>query len=273
LLCLGDDASDAEMDYQYLLLENSNGRRSELTSILKKSRQTIRLSDNMMLPSRESSIEFSTPLLADEVVSAAVLQLQNDSARFSAAVKEKYRYALINHNCVTELVMNLNRSFSDSDAVKDALGDYIDPRTDRVTVPHDFFYQVSLRYHIEKITRYPSRRIETLESMSMTESSLTLWLREGNTKSSTIYRKRQEDTPFLFFTDNSTWSRPVLGIANLTWAAVSGISGIVTLPADGGERMYQGARGIMYSLPELLFFNIRKGTYQHDALSTSEHQL
>jgi len=33
------------------------------------------------------------------------------------------------------------------------------------------------------------------------------------------------------------------------------------MPIDGGERFYQGLRGMFYSIPELFFSNIRKGTY------------
>jgi hypothetical protein len=36
--------------------------------------------------------------------------------------------------------------------------------------------------------------------------------------------------------------------------------GFVTWPADGGARLDAGLRGILYSLPELAFVNLRKGT-------------
>ena len=55
--------------------------------------------------------------------------------------------------------------------------------------------------------------------------------------------------------------RPILGITNFLWGTANSIGGVFTLPIDGGERFHQGLRGMFYSLPELVFGNIRKGTY------------
>jgi len=76
-----------------------------------------------------------------------------------------------------------------------------------------------------------------------------------------LYMRRNEDTPFIFFTDDARLLRPIFGVTNLLWGAANGIGGLFTLPIDGGERFYQGLRGMFYSLPELFFSNIRKGTY------------
>jgi hypothetical protein len=34
------------------------------------------------------------------------------------------------------------------------------------------------------------------------------------------------------------------------------------LPADGGETLWAGLRGVVFSLPELVFQNIRKGSFE-----------
>jgi hypothetical protein len=39
------------------------------------------------------------------------------------------------------------------------------------------------------------------------------------------------------------------------------VVGVFSLPVDSGERLHQSLRGMFYSLPELMFGNIRKGTY------------
>ena len=126
---------------------------------------------------------------------------------------------------------------------------------------------------IEQVSRYPSRRIMQVETMEAQSSPAAVWFREGNTVSTTLYKSRGEDTPFLFFTDDVIWARPILGLANLLWSAAHGLAGIVTLPAEGTEPVHQAARGMFYSLPELVFFNIRKGTYLHDAIHEGEHEL
>jgi len=79
--------------------------------------------------------------------------------------------------------------------------------------------------------------------------------------SATLYRPQLEDSAFLFFTDDQILPRPVLGAANLVWGGLYTALGIVLSPFDRGEQFVQGIRGMFYSVPELFFGNIRKGTY------------
>ena len=74
------------------------------------------------------------------------------------------------------------------------------------------------------------------------------------------YRAGADDSTFLFFTDDALATRPLFGAANLVVALADGVLGLATWPADGGRRLRAGARGALYSLPELAFVNIRKGT-------------
>jgi hypothetical protein len=37
-------------------------------------------------------------------------------------------------------------------------------------------------------------------------------------------------------------------------------AGLFTLPIDGGDLLRAGLKGVIFSLPELVFFNIRKGS-------------
>ena len=57
------------------------------------------------------------------------------------------------------------------------------------------------------------------------------------------------------------WRRPLFGLANLGFATGSGVVGIAAAPFDGAQRARAAGSGIWYSLPELVFFNIRKGTF------------
>src|SRR5262249_39722201 len=39
--------------------------------------------------------------------------------------------------------------------------------------------------------------------------------------------------------------------------------GLVALPVDGGATLWAGLKGALFSLPELFFQNIRKGSFEH----------
>jgi hypothetical protein len=262
----------AETDYHYLQIENVNGRLAEIAGAVNAG-QGIRLSSDMMLPSRSRTVRMTVPILKDDVLDDALVSIDNDLSLLERDFENKYRYRLIDRNCVNELLKNLNSSFSGEAETEAALGDWIDPVDDRVVIPHNFFYQVSTRYNVEQVRRYPSRRIAEVEAMKDQSDTAELWFREGNTLSTTVYRSRTDDTPFLFFTDDVKWARPVLGLANLVWSTAHGLAGIFTLPVKGVEPVHQALRGMFYSLPELVFFNIRKGTYLHDAINEGEHEL
>jgi hypothetical protein len=55
--------------------------------------------------------------------------------------------------------------------------------------------------------------------------------------------------------------RPLLGLANLGYAAARSLYGLAAAPFDGAKRLRAAGAGAWYSLPELAFFNIRKGTF------------
>jgi hypothetical protein len=52
-----------------------------------------------------------------------------------------------------------------------------------------------------------------------------------------------------------------LGAANLSVGIGAAVAGLATLPADRGHLLWAGLRGALFSLPELAFVNLRKGTY------------
>jgi hypothetical protein len=86
-------------------------------------------------------------------------------------------------------------------------------------------------------------------------------LRETNTLTGTIYRPNPDDSVFLFFTDDVVAPRPLFGLANLAVGLGAGVVGLATLPVDRGALLRAGAWGALWSLPELVFVNIRKGSF------------
>src|SRR5262249_16346672 len=78
---------------------------------------------------------------------------------------------------------------------------------------------------------------------------------------STLYRKAPDDSAFLFFTDDAVATRPVLGVLNVVAGLGVAAAGLAMLPIDHGDLLKSGLRGVLFSLPELGFFNIRKGSF------------
>jgi len=101
-----------------------------------------------------------------------------------------------------------------------------------------------------------------LAKMRRDENPVWVFLRESNVVTSTLYRVQPRDSIFLFFTDDLVVPRPLFGAVNLvTGLAASGV-GLTMLPVDGGETLWAGLRGVIFSLPELVFQNIRKGSFE-----------
>ena len=88
-------------------------------------------------------------------------------------------------------------------------------------------------------------------------------LRESNTFSSTLYAYNPDDAFFVFFTDDSLVLRPVFGLFNTAAGMGQSVLGFLSWPFDAGKNLKSGATGVLMSLPELLFFNMRKGSYKY----------
>ena len=100
-----------------------------------------------------------------------------------------------------------------------------------------------------------------LARMYRQDNKARVYLRESNTLSSTLYRRNPADSAFLFFTDDVVPPiRPLLGAVNIVAALGVSAAGLFALPVDGGDLLRAGLRGVLFSLPELVFFNIRKGS-------------
>jgi hypothetical protein len=90
-----------------------------------------------------------------------------------------------------------------------------------------------------------------------------VYLRETSTLTSTIYRPNDTDSFFLFFTDGAVLGRPFYGLANLAAGLGQTVWGVARSPVDRGHTLRAGALGMVYSLPELLLINVRKGTFEY----------
>ena len=173
-----------------------------------------------------------------------------------------YPFDLITENCTTEIFSTLNRQYSfNTEKIKMVLGGKIEGRENLNFIPFVANYHVGKVYRTGDQKIIESFRIRNMQKMKETENPLWVEVRESNTLLSKTYKSNSNDSFFIFFTDDTFLLRPIYGTFNL----VAGISqfgyGIFTFPFDRGNTIKMGSYGVLFSLPELVFFNIRKGTF------------
>jgi hypothetical protein len=182
---------------------------------------------------------------------------------YRAAVRAWRSYELVTRNCVTEL-------FAVAESAAGGGGDALAAQravlgTSVARRPWNAIPFVAAG-GVDESRRVVGR--ETWPSFSQIARSrrrdrapgLGGWLAERTTLTAVDYRPASTDSTFLFFTDDTPAARPLLGTVNLAVASANALLGLVTWPVDGGHRLQAGARGALFSLPELAFCNIRKGS-------------
>ena len=122
---------------------------------------------------------------------------------------------------------------------------------------------------MSEIGEIPSFRRTRLEALSARDGRLRTRLRESNTLSSSLYRGDGEGSS-IRYTNARGGIRPrrwalrsrerqstafnlLTGIGQMAW-------GLVKAPFDGGAELTAGAEGVVFSVPELAFVNLRKGS-------------
>jgi hypothetical protein len=185
-------------------------------------------------------------------------------------------YQLVSRNCVSELFALVDETFAnairergealDADAVaresEIRLGGYIDPSFAPGVIPFVSSQRVRKSWRVVAIDELPSLRRARAAQLRAQEDPTWVALRESNTLTSTLYTPGGDDSLFVFFTDDGAALRPLLGAFNLTAALVGTGVGLLRLPFDGGRALDAALRGAFFSLPELAFQNIRKGTFE-----------
>ncbi len=215
----------------------------------------------MTLPTRPEVVLFPFTGIAKETLRHNISQVQQELLELRERSETLYGYNLVWRNCATELIRSLNSTFPDSVSGRESLGGWLEPDSGLLFIPFIFYEQSLSAYSLQHEQFLQARRLRNLERQYEEGNDLWVWLRESNTLSSTLYDSRAKDTAFLFFTDDSFLFRPFQGALNIVYAALHGVVGIGLIPFDGGAHANQALRGIFYSLPELAFGNIRKGSY------------
>jgi hypothetical protein len=241
----------------YNLLEEAAGvierdeRGSAGAELLEVSRQQV--------PARARSVALGAHALThDAPLATARARLASAEQR----LRERWGYALLQRNCITELADLTAAAFASLDAADAALGGRIPHDEPLAVVPAVFFARVSERLRIARIEHRPSYRVSSLAVLTERDPRIWTRARESIAPLSQLYTPRWRDGAFLLFTDDVFWRRPLYGTANLAYGLGYAAMGLVSSPVDGGARARAGLTGALWSLPELGFQNVRKGTFE-----------
>jgi hypothetical protein len=258
----------------YIRLENAANRFLALRSAMQAGKPFRSPAAAGM---NSAMVEPIPPAVGRTRLSTLIGQAKNYREAYELRLRALYRYDLIGRNCVSEIFRVIDgalagqpggsgradagetESRARSESIR-RLGGYVG-RESLNFIPFVSFRTVGAAYRVAQTLELPSYRRRRLDRDYARENPVLVGLRESNVLSSTLYRWHRGDSAFLFFTDDAVWLRPIEGGANVLVALGQGMTGLATLPWDSGKNLRQGAKGLLMSLPELLFFNIRKGSY------------
>ena len=191
-------------------------------------------------------------------------------AEYAARLQRLYGYHLFTRNCVTEIFREIDLALAQAPDARVAvreesmrrLGGHVE-MTGLRFIPAVSADTVADTYTVSETIAIPSYRQARLARLYREEPPLRVFLRESNTLTSTLYQRNPEDSYFLFFTDDTLAARPLFGMLNLATGLGATLAGVATLPFDRGKTLWAGLKGVVFSLPELAFFNIRKGSFDY----------
>jgi hypothetical protein len=245
--------ADAPIEPDYAWLETATNRREDIRRGL-AANGPIRIHGDRLQPrGLGTASDLPRPTLGPGDLDAA--QTRRDA--HERRLREAFGYALLDHNCATEIFATLEAEFPGEESRR-YLGGHITPGASLNYIPTVAFDTVVATYRVAEIGEIPSYRRARIEAQSATHP-LVVGLRESTTLTSSFYRRNPHDTFFVFFTQDAPVLRPVLGAFNLAAATGELALGVLRAPFDRGAMAWSGLKGFATSLPELVFVNLRKG--------------
>lgn len=251
-------AAAAPAERELVALEDTADRCVELTRGLAEARD-VRVAGDLLVPSRPGPMrDVVVPRVPRARLAVAARAAADAHRAYARAFVDAYRYDLVRRNCVTETFATIEAVLGpDADA---ALGGRVTGTGERV-IPALARRGVRRRWRLAASDTTPSYRSLRVAELARAGNPFVVRLRESNVLTSTIYRPSPDDSAFLFFTDDALALRPVLGAANLVVGAGATLLGLLQAPLDRGAALERGARGMLWSVPELFFVNVRKGSF------------
>ncbi len=220
------------------------------------------------LPDRATTVrELPLPDLDPKILRRAAETAKLRERAYLTAVKRDFGYQLVSNNCVTEIFATIGREWNPAIA-GDHPGETDDPDGLLDFIPVVAYRKVLDTHADAEASEIPSLRRFQLEQMYAAENDLGVYLRESNTLTSTIYRRNDSEPFFLFFTEEAAPLRPVYGALNFAAGIGEMALGIFRAPWDRGRMFTSGIKGAVFSLPELVFVNLRKGILEYAPAET-----
>lgn len=226
----------------------------------------VRLAAGPLAPRRARTLALAAPAAPPGALAAALESARAALAEHEARIAAERRYDLLRANCATELVRALHAALGGRERAAAALGGDLAPGAGFGFVPFVLFDQVVARLPVARVERLPAWRERALAALRARDDSVWERAREATALTSRVYGRRDADGSFLFWSDGAPLARPLQGAVNLGFAAADAALGVVTAPFDRGRRIARAGRGALFSLPELVFVNIRKGTFDAASL-------
>ena len=275
----GSDPAGGFPELEFAELEAAGSRLVEVETALRESRD-LRVAWGTIVPARPAPHrEPFLPAIEERQLGASLAMAREREAEHAAELMRLYGYNLVTRNCVTEIFRTIEFALARdvlagdptlrgsalatrvATASVERLGGHVDPGGPLNFIPAVSASAVQSTYAVSVVDELPSYRKTRLALMYERENPVWVFLRESNTLTSTLYRRAPDDSAFLFFTDDATPARPLLGALNLVAGLGVAAAGLAMLPVDHGNMLRAGLRGALFSLPELAFFNIRKGSF------------
>lgn len=249
---LAETASASELTYA--LLENAANRLGVTRAALKWKVPFRMFAAEVWLPRQACPPRHVViPRRSREDFRQAAERLRQRQEAEATRLEQTYHYGLLTQNCVTEIFRTLEDGVGGHE--RERLGGRV-ARSPFNAIPFVSARNVEAQYRLLDSFDLPSRRARYLSGLDAMARFAEL-----TSFTSAIYRPNPEDSFFVFFTDRPVWARPLFGAVNLAAGSVEALVGFFTGPFDSGRTLRAGLRGVFVSLPELVFFNIRKGTF------------
>jgi hypothetical protein len=250
-------AVGAEVDETAFAETEATGNRLLELDAARAEDRDVRLASGSLMPARDAPWPALTlPAVAEDDLARRLAETRVAADVFAARLEERYAYDLVGRNCASEI-------FHTVDGAGVEPGGHVETRWSLAFIPFVAARAVNQAWNVVRRETLASYRRARLNDMYRHETALRVRLRESNVLTSTAYRRNADDSFFLFFTDDLVALRPLFGAVNLASGIGAAAVGIPLLPFDRGETLRSGLRGVLFSLPELAFVNLRKGSFDY----------
>lgn len=268
------DESQDILIQDFIELQDSANRWVEIKQATSLNR-AIRNTANRTLPHKEGEAWISIPSIYNsQELNPSIAKLKSDYEKYNSRLREIYPYHLIFQNCTSEIFVKISEIYEkDSVKIQNHLGKDIDPKTSFSFVPFYSSYDVRKNYKAKASSEILSYRRKYVRQREENEKKWWISYQEDFVPSSSIYSYNENDHLFLFFTDDTIILRPIYGFANLSLGLMQTLFGIPFTVFDKGNQFMAGLDGMLFSMPELIFFNIRKGSFYRTSISELEEDF